>query len=68
MSEEDNKKEAFSGMKKEDLIEKKHELTKKIKTLEWDLSKKQIHLAHENKLTGYKKELDKIEDELNKEV
>ena len=45
-------------------IEKrKSELKHKIRTLEWDLKRNQIHYAKKTKLNEYKKELEELKQE-----
>jgi len=52
-------------MSKEDLMDKKSELRKKILTLKWDKEQNQIGFAKTNQLEECKKELEMVEAELN---
>ncbi len=41
---------------------RKTDLKNKIRTLEWDLKRNQIHFAKKRKLDAYKKELEDLEN------
>lgn len=51
----------------ENLNERKFELMRQISTLEWDKSRKQMHIALEVKLDQLKKELEEIQTQLIQE-
>ena len=52
-------------MNEEELLERRSELKKDILTLEWDKKMSQINFGKTQRLEECKKELEKIETELN---
>jgi hypothetical protein len=46
------------------LLDKKHELNRKILTLEWDKKHHNINFSKQKKLEHYKKELEEVENQL----
>ena len=52
-------------MNKKELNIRRLELSKKILTMEWDKKRNQLNFALKNQLMNYKKELERIEIELD---
>ena len=49
---------------RQELLNKRSELTRKILTLQWDKNHRQINFSKNKQLEDYKKELEEVENQL----
>lgn len=66
MVQDDPIRNVVQAMGREELMERREELLRKVRTMQWDKSLNQLHAGMKRKLDSMEKELNHIADALSK--